>query len=374
MCVRNSEPTNMRMGGPSDIMTVEEFYGGPSDSDNNQSDNNTNTINQNDIPNYQSRPPTATDDMGSYDAIYGRGDVPEIMNTFDERNRSESSHPNHVPNAQRGIQNYNRFMDNRVNSVGAKISRGIRGIGSMGPMSLFFGGDKRKEDSVSRSQDLVSQIMNYNEREPQSVLLGDDGLSFKITTPNGGTINIGKSGFSSYSGMPDPDYTGPLSNLVNPPEQKNEDSLPESTKTPLDPCPDGFVFNSETNSCVEVESDSDTIGSSFVRNTEPMPTDLSRYGRDSGEYRFFDEMPGIIKAKDGIPRGSHGEVKGVGGPKDDLNGPFMLSTSEYVMPAEMVLDEGNGSHKRGIEALEKKRFDALRRYRDRVKSEERDRA
>jgi hypothetical protein len=102
---------------------------------------------------------------------------------------------------------------------------------------------------------------------------------------------------------------------------------------------------------------------------------LSTYGQDgSGEYNFFTEMPGIIKAKDGLPRHPQGEVRGPGGPKDDLVGPIMLSSQEYVEPYERVLDEGNGNYERGIKVLEQKRMSALRKYRDRVKSEERNRA
>jgi hypothetical protein len=153
-----------------------------------------------------------------------------------------------------------------------------------------------------------------------------------------------------------------------------EDNQPK--KTPLDPCPEGFTFNEDTQSCEKIEEETSDVevGTNFVRNTEPMP-DLSTYGQDgTGEYRFFTQMPGIIGAKDGIPRGPHGEIIGAGGPKDDLVGPFMLSSKEYVEPYERVLDEGDGNYDKGIRVLEKKRHAALRKYRDRVQSEERNRA
>lgn len=146
-----------------------------------------------------------------------------------------------------------------------------------------------------------------------------------------------------------------------------------------DPCPEGYVYSEESNSCIKVETDEDgERGTSFKLNTEPFP-DLSRYGRDGkGEYRFFSEMPGILNMQTGglpslkkkeLPRQPTGEVIGPGGPKDDMVGPIALSNREYVEPYERVLDEGNGNYKRGIEVLEKKRHAALRKYRDRVKSE-----
>lgn len=148
----------------------------------------------------------------------------------------------------------------------------------------------------------------------------------------------------------------------------------DEKKTPLDPCPEGYVYNEETQSCVKVESEdttAPTIGTKFEMNAMP---DLTNYGLTGGEYNFFKQMPGIIQAKNGIPRGPHGEILGAGGPKDDLVGPFMLSSQEYVEPYERVLDEGNGNYDRGIRVLEKKRMAALRKYRDRVKSEERNKA
>ena len=170
-------------------------------------------------------------------------------------------------------------------------------------------------------------------------------------------------------------YTG--QSQFNPfaqPSLNSDDDLPKE-KTPLDPCPEGFKFNEETQSCEKVETTDEEkiLGTDYVRALSPMP-DLSNYGIEGGEYKFFSEMPGIIKAKNGLPRQPHGEVKGPGGPKDDLVGPILLSAQEYVEPYERVLDEGNGDYERGIRVLEKKRMAALRKYRDRVKSEERNTA
>ena len=41
--------------------------------------------------------------------------------------------------------------------------------------------------------------------------------------------------------------------------------------------------------------------------------DLTRYGREGGEYQFFTEMPGVNMRDGGIARGPQGEVTGPGG-------------------------------------------------------------
>ena len=141
------------------------------------------------------------------------------------------------------------------------------------------------------------------------------------------------------------------------------------TSTPLDPCPDGFKYNSATETCEPVDEED---GDSFVK-TESIATaipDLSRYGRDGGEYLFFSEMPGVPDPMQsgGLPRQPSGEVTGKGGPKDDLVGPILLSAKEYVLPYEQVLAEGNGDYNSGIKTLENERKAALRKYANRTKS------
>ena len=108
------------------------------------------------------------------------------------------------------------------------------------------------------------------------------------------------------------------------------------------------------------------IGQEFVRNPEAFTGDPNMYGRVGGEYQFFTEVPGLIKAANGIPRGPTGEIRGVGGPKDDLVGPFMLSDQEYVLPKEMVMAAGGGNYDTGIKKLENMRKDSLNKYGDYV--------
>ena len=46
----------------------------------------------------------------------------------------------------------------------------------------------------------------------------------------------------------------------------------------------------------------------------------------------------------------------------------MLSSQEYVLPYELVLDEGGGNYNAGIKSLERQRMKALKKYKDRVAS------
>lgn len=276
-----------------------------------------------------------------------------------------------IKNVFKNEENYNKFIDNYKKSAGYNIGNAIKGVMGAGPMSLAMNALGMSNKSQSGDSQIAG-IMAHAAQNPEAVTLGEDGLSLSIDTGNG-TVNMSSNGFTTYSGMPDDDYSGPFANLVNSPAENDGSDAPEPRpQTPLDPCPAGFAYNSATQSCEKVATTQVAETSQdFSRTTSPF--DLSMYGRQGGERLFFNEMPGIIKAKDGLPRHPNGEVKGPGGPKDDLVGPIMLSSQEYVEPYERVLDEGNGNYERGIRVLEQKRMAALRKYRDRVKSEERNR-
>ena len=139
------------------------------------------------------------------------------------------------------------------------------------------------------------------------------------------------------------------------------------TQQPFDPCPEGFKYDSAEQKCVPIEEDVENeLGQEFVRNPEAFTGDPNMYGRVGGEYQFFTEVPGLIKAANGIPRGPTGEIRGAGGPKDDLVGPFMLSDQEYVLPKEMVMAAGGGNYDTGIKKLENMRKDSLNKYGDYV--------
>ena len=205
---------------------------------------------------------------------------------------------------------------------------------------------------------------------PSSLFTTDAGLpnnrlgDMAIGVQQGGKLTRDSSGKAAYVTMPDGTVIGQQPNTGG---GGGGGGGGRQTQTPLDPCPAGFKLDPVTNSCQPVKDETGgTIGTKFVRNVD-MP-DFSNYGLVGGEHRFFTEMPGIINAKDGLPRHPTGEVKGAGGPKDDLVGPIMLSNKEYVMPHEMIIEEGNGNYDKGIMLLEKKRMSALRKYRDRNKS------
>jgi len=59
-----------------------------------------------------------------------------------------------------------------------------------------------------------------------------------------GTLRMSDSGVVTYSGMPNPDYTGPFGNLVNPPAQTGDDEAMTTNvaKSPQDPCPPGYTL------------------------------------------------------------------------------------------------------------------------------------
>ena len=59
-----------------------------------------------------------------------------------------------------------------------------------------------------------------------------------------GTLRMSDSGVVTYSGMPNPDYTGPFGNLVNPPAQTGDDEAmtTDVAKSPQDPCPPGYTL------------------------------------------------------------------------------------------------------------------------------------
>ena len=128
--------------------------------------------------------------------------------------------------------------------------------------------------------------------------------------------------------------------------------------------PEGFTYDSVEQKCVPIEDVENELGQEFFRNPEAFTGDPNMYGRVGGEYQFFTEVPGLIKAANGIPRGPTGEIRGLGGPKDDLVGPFMLSDQEYVLPKEMVMATGGGNYDTGIKKLENMRKDSLNKYGD----------
>lgn len=151
--------------------------------------------------------------------------------------------------------------------------------------------------------------------------------------------------------------------------RKDQDrAMTSQAQKPFDPCPPGYKYDPVEMKCVpeQEEQEDAVLGQEFVRNPEAFTGDPNMYGRVGGEYQFFTEVPGLIKAANGIPQGPTGEIRGVGGPKDDLVGPFMLSDQEYVLPKEMVMAAGGGNYDTGIKKLENMRKNSLNKYGDYV--------
>ena len=308
--------------------------------------------------------------------VFGDVDVGRTVGTGDnERLAKDPDNP------------YQNFMNNFRDSTGQKLNRfaGDGGIRNLSPIVALFdafrGRGKDKSVNMTDATDRLSgQIFRQAAANPGSITLSEDGLGLNIDTGTG-TLKLGSSGFATYTGMPNENYEGVFDDLVNPNKKRgvsNDDGDDSSdSKAPFDPCPDGFKYNAETQQCEPVDATDDTAVEdkpTFTRNPTPLSTafpDLTRYGREGGEYQFFASMPGVPDpklAEGGPPRGPQGEVTGPGGPKDDLVGPFMLSSKEYVLPYEMVLDEGQGSYDKGIKSLEKQRMAALKKYKARAAS------
>jgi hypothetical protein len=61
-----------------------------------------------------------------------------------------------------------------------------------------------------------------------------------------GQLQMNQFGNVTYSGMPDPNYTGAFSNLVNPPEREGGQQIPQVMdmveEAPADPCPAGYAM------------------------------------------------------------------------------------------------------------------------------------
>ncbi len=81
-----------------------------------------------------------------------------------------------------------------------------------------------------------------------------------------GTLGMNRFGMVTYSGMPDPNYTGPYRELVNPPPEDMGGS--DELKTASDPCPAGYQM---VNGACQISGDiidvaEDGPGSGFVIN------------------------------------------------------------------------------------------------------------
>lgn len=114
-----------------------------------------------------------------------------------------------------------------------------------------------------------------------------------ISAPAGlGTLNLNNDlGMVTYTGMPDPDYTGAYANLVNPPAEPfggNDEVVPPETNpmTGSQRCPDGYIFDPDLNAC---RMDTGASGG-VVTPVNPAPSGI--YFRQTG----LDQAPANLPA------------------------------------------------------------------------------
>lgn len=112
-------------------------------------------------------------------------------------------------------------------------------------------------------------------------LLGMPGAEIDPTTgaitgaqAGKGTLNMNRFGMVTYSGMPDPNYTGPFANLINPPPE-DTGGADEVTAQQVNPCPEGYqLVDGVCQPVDDVTADAGSQpGSNFVINpTTGLPT------------------------------------------------------------------------------------------------------
>ena len=121
-----------------------------------------------------------------------------------------------------------RQMGDFVNS--ATQGNFLTDILSFSPIMAMTGTDPR--DANRRNvQDMMEAGAQFNQESGKLEL--DTGR---------GTLRMTDSGTVTYSGMPNPDYTGPFANLVNPPQNTGGDGAMTTNvaQTQQDPCPPGY--------------------------------------------------------------------------------------------------------------------------------------
>lgn len=124
-----------------------------------------------------------------------------------------------------------------------------------------------------------------------------------LQSPAGrGYLSQGSLGQVTYTGMPDPNYTGAYANLINPPVQEGG-GRPQQVPPVQDPvtgqarCPAGYVFNETLQACVM-----DTAATSSFQPTAPtaQPMPSGGYYARTG---LLDQPPaGLLEAGFGSPQ------------------------------------------------------------------------
>jgi hypothetical protein len=122
---------------------------------------------------------------------------------------------------------------------------------------------------------------------------------------NRGYLGQGRFGQVTYTGMPDPNYTGAFANLINPPSPERGGGRPQQVAPVQDPmtgqarCPEGYYFNETLQACImDTRSTSpfQPEGSMGVAEMSPPTGYYARMG-------LLDQPPaGLLEAGFGSPQ------------------------------------------------------------------------
>ena len=125
-----------------------------------------------------------------------------------------------------------------------------------------------------------------------------------LQSPAGkGYLSQGGLGQVTYTGMPDPNYTGAYANLINPQSPERGGGRPQQVAPVQDPmtgqarCPAGYVFNETLQACIM-----DTAATSSFQPTAPV-TPTTPSGDYYARMGLLDQPPaGLLEAGFGSPQ------------------------------------------------------------------------
>lgn len=104
------------------------------------------------------------------------------------------------------------------------LGQGISALTGKNPMEMALSGGRQS------MQDMLAAGGKFN----------PDTGRVEAELPSG-RLQMNNMGMVTYSGMPDPSYSGPFANLVNPPEQERGGGMqPVMEQEVVNPCPEGY--------------------------------------------------------------------------------------------------------------------------------------
>lgn len=172
--------------------------------------------------------------------------------------------------------------------VAQAFSNAIKGAETFGKYSTigllgkFFGYDP-VQGAIQQTQKMLGM--------PNVSVLSDGTLSAPVV--GGGSLDMGKFGQVTYSGMPQSGYTGAFSHLVNPPSEPigGNDRPVEPVDEVTGQCPDGYEFDENLNACRKITP------TDYTAMTMPA-VPAGRYARMG----LLDQPPaGLLEAGFGSP-------------------------------------------------------------------------